>query len=316
MTPRTLGRYQIVSLLGAGGMGRVFKALDPIIGRTVAIKTLTVDLEADQLADFKQRFFREAQSAGRVSHPNVVTIFDIGEADGVAFIAMEYVEGRTLRELLHARAPLAVDEACRIAAEVAHALEAAHKHGIVHRDVKPDNIMLAPDGGVKLMDFGIARLPDGVRTKTGLVLGSPSYIAPEGIVGKPVDGRSDIFALGVALYEMLTGVVPFRRPDVTAVLYSIVNDAHEPPSRHNPRVPAVFERILARALAKHPDDRYQDAAAFARELAGWRSLPRPTPRSWRRFATSRFARSSGGQRGGISRRGGFHDARRHTPRAP
>jgi serine/threonine-protein kinase len=277
VTLRTLGRYEILSLLGAGGMGRVYRARDPVIDRTVAIKTLNVDLEEAQLAEFKQRFFREAQTAGRVSHPNVVTIFDVGETGGVAFIAMEYVAGRTLRELLDGGAPLGVSDACQTAAQVANALAAAHKLGIVHRDVKPGNIMITADGGVKLMDFGIARLPDGMRTRTGILVGSPLYVAPERIVGRAVDGRSDIFSLGVVLYEAMTGVTPFKRPKLTEVLNAVLAERHDPPSAHNHRVPAVFERIFAKALAKHPDDRYQDASEFARDLQEWRRLPRPTP---------------------------------------
>jgi serine/threonine-protein kinase len=277
MIPRTLGRYEIVSLVGEGGMGRVYKARDPMIDRLVAIKTLGVDLDPAQLEEFKQRFFREARSAGRVSHPNVVTIYDVGESDGVAFIAMEYVEGRTLREQLDGGVRLGVDEACRVAAQVASALAAAHKLGIVHRDVKPGNVMVAADGGVKLMDFGIARLPDGMRTRTGLLVGSPLYVAPERMLGWEVDGRSDIFSLGVVLYEMLTGAHPFKRASVTEVLNAVVGDRHDPPSAHDHRVPAVFERIFAKALAKHPDDRYQTATELARDLEGWRSLPRPTP---------------------------------------
>jgi serine/threonine-protein kinase len=277
MLPAKLGRYEIVSLLGEGGMGRVYKAHDPLIERTVAIKTLGVDLDAAQLEEFKQRFFREARSAGRVSHPNVVTIYDVGESDGVAFIAMEHVEGRTLRESLDGGAHFGVDEACRIAAQVAEALAAAHRLGIVHRDVKPGNIMVTADGAAKLMDFGIARLPDGMRTRTGLLVGSPLYVAPERMVGGTVDGRSDIFSLGVVLYEVLTGAHPFKRPSVTEVLNALVGERHDPPSAHDHRVPAVFERIFARVLAKHPDDRYQTAAEFARDLEGWRRLPRPTP---------------------------------------
>jgi serine/threonine-protein kinase len=277
MLPARLGRYEIESLLGEGGMGRVYRARDPMIDRLVAIKTLGVDLDPAQLEEFKQRFFREARSAGRVSHPNVVTIYDVGESDGVAFIAMEHVEGRTLRESLDGGARLGVDEACRVAAQVAHALAAAHRLGIVHRDVKPGNIMVTAAGGVKLMDFGIARLPDGMRTRTGLLVGSPLYVAPERMVGWEADGRSDIFSLGVVLYEVLTGAHPFKRPSVTEVLNALVGERHDPPSAHDHRVPAVFERIFARVLAKHPDDRYQTAAEFARDLEGWRRLPRPTP---------------------------------------
>src|SRR5215510_16470469 len=203
MTSKTVGRYEIVSLVGEGGMGRVYRALDPAIGRTVAIKTLNLDLEPQQFEEFKRRFFGEARSAGRLQHPNVVTIYDVGESGGTAFIAMEYVEGRTLRAILDAEKTLKVDAACRIAAEVASGLAAAHRQNIIHRDVKPSNIMIGPGGAVKLMDFGIARLPEGMRTRTGLVLGSPTYIAPEQIVGHRLDGRYDLFSLGVVLYEML-----------------------------------------------------------------------------------------------------------------
>ena len=276
MTPKTLGRYEIASLVGEGGMGRVYKALDPAIGRTVAIKTLNVDLEPTQLEEFKQRFFREARTAGRLQHPNVVTIYDVGEQDGLAYITMEYVEGKTLREVMDAESPLKVDTACRIACEVAGGLAAAHRQSVVHRDVKPSNIMVGPGGTVKLMDFGIARLPEGMRTRTGLVLGSPSYIAPEQIVGHPIDARYDLFSLGIVLYEMLAGAVPFRGDGVGELLYNVLNYIHAPPSLHNSRVPAVFERIFARALAKHPDDRYQTADEFAHDLREWRTLPRPT----------------------------------------
>ena len=258
-------------------MGCVYKALDPVIGRTVAIKTLTAGLGEEELAEFKRRFLREARTAGRVSHPNVVTIYDVGEVDGTPFIAMEYVEGRTLRTVLDAEGVLAPERACRIAVQVAAGLAAAHKLFIVHRDVKPANVMITPGAPVKLMDFGIAKLPDGTKTQTGLILGSPIYVAPEQVVGQPVDGRSDVFSLGVVLYEMLTGSVPFGGMAVGALLYSVLNEAHPPPSAYNTRVPAVFERILARALAKHPDDRYQDAAELSRDLRDWRNLPRPTP---------------------------------------
>jgi serine/threonine-protein kinase len=276
MIPKTLGRYEIESHIGVGGMGRVYKARDPAIGRTVAIKTLNVDLEPTQFEEFKQRFFREARTAGRLQHSNVVTIYDVGDQDGLAYITMEYVEGKTLREVMDAESPLKVDTACRIAGEVAAGLAAAHRQGVVHRDVKPSNIMVGPGGTVKLMDFGIARLPEGMRTRTGLVLGSPTYIAPEQIVGVPVDGRYDLFSLGIVLYEMLTGAVPFRGNGVGELLFNVLNYIHAPPSLHNSRVPAVFERILARALAKHPDDRYASIDAFAHDLREWRNLPRPT----------------------------------------
>jgi serine/threonine-protein kinase len=264
-------------MLGEGGMGCVYKALDPVIGRTVAIKTLTAGLAEEELAEFKRRFLREARTAGRVSHPNVVTIYDVGESEGTPFIAMEYVEGRTLRAILDAEGPLGAEVACRIATQVAAGLAAAHKLFIVHRDVKPANIMITAGAPVKLMDFGIAKLPDGTKTQTGLILGSPIYVAPEQVIGRSVDGRSDVFSLGVVLYEMLAGSPPFGGMAVGALLYSVLNEAHPPPSAYNTRVPAVFERILGRALAKHPDDRYQDAEELARDLRDWRALPRPTP---------------------------------------
>jgi serine/threonine-protein kinase len=240
----------------------------------VAVKVLR---ESELLAPadrerYEERFRREAEAAGGLHHPDIVRVYDVGPS----WLVMEFIEGQPLSAFLRT-ARLTVGQTSELVGRVADAIDYAHRHGIVHRDVKPANIMITAGASVKPMDFGIAKLPDGTKTQAGLILGSPIYVAPEQVVGQSVDGRSDVFSLGVVLYEMLTGTVPFGGMAVGALLYSVINEAHPPPSAHNTSVPAVFERILARALAKHPDDRYQDAEEFARDLRGWRALPRPTP---------------------------------------
>ncbi|MDP3123503.1 MAG: serine/threonine-protein kinase, partial [Thiobacillus sp.] len=198
----------MVSALGQGAMGAVYKAVDPLIERTVAIKTINLDLSKDERAEFETRFYREAKSAGRLNHSNIVTIYDVGESGDVAYIAMEYVEGESLREMLDSGVVFPPALIGRIAAQIAGALNYAHENQVVHRDIKPANIMITPNRDVKIMDFGIAQIPTGSRTQLGTVLGSPKYMAPEQVAGEATDGRTDIFALGVVLYEMLTGVTP------------------------------------------------------------------------------------------------------------
>lgn len=268
MTIRMLGRYQIVSQLGRGAMGTVYRALDPAIERTVAIKTLNPDLADENMGEVKERFLREAKSAGRLNHPNVVTIYDVGETEGVAYIAMEYLEGRSLRQVLDAGAPLSLQAISDIAAQIADALDYAHRSGIVHRDIKPANIMLSPAGLAKLTDFGIAFMASSSMTQTGSVLGSPKYMSPEQVLGQPVDGRADVFSLGVVLYEMLTRRTPFELPDITtfSLMQRIVTVPAPRVSELGMDIPAAFDMILARALAKRPEDRFQRAIEFANDL--------------------------------------------------
>ena len=272
MTVSTLGRYQIVSQLGRGAMGTVYRALDPAIERTVAIKTLNPDLPDENMAEVKERFLREAKSAGKLNHPNVVTVYDVGEAGGIAYIAMEFLEGRSLRQVLDSGEPLPLESIVQIAAQIADALDYAHRHGIVHRDIKPANIMISPSGFAKLTDFGVAYMPSSSMTQTGTVLGSPKYLSPEQVLGLPVDGRADIFALGVVLYEMLTRKTPFEKPDITvfSLMQAICTQQVARIADLNKDVPAAFDTILSRALGKRPEERYQKASEFAADLRNYK----------------------------------------------
>lgn len=279
MAPETatekLGRYEIHSELGQGAMGVVYKAIDPLIDRTVAIKTIKFDLSKDDCARFEERFYREAKSAGRLNHPNIVTIYDVGKSDNTAYIAMELLEGQLLKELLDVHTPLPLDKIADIVAQIADGLAYAHKNGIVHRDIKPANIMLLEGDIVKITDFGIARMSTNSGTLAGTVMGSPKYMAPEQVVGSAVDGRSDLFALGVVLYEMLTGESPFDGDNINTTMYRIVNETPTPPKTLNPRLPEVFNYIVAKALAKHPDERYQNGGELARDIRNYKDLTIP-----------------------------------------
>jgi serine/threonine-protein kinase len=262
-----LGRYEILGELGKGAMGVVYRANDPLLSRTVAIKTVIMSDDPQEMAEYEARFYQEAKAAGGLNHPAIVTIYDIGKSGNVAFMAMELLDGNELRGLMKPGAPLAPARAVEIAAQVAEGLAYAHQHGVVHRDIKPANIMILKSGAAKITDFGIARMRQAeVRTQTGVVLGSPRYMSPEQVAGKRAEPRSDIFSLGVILYEMLTGKPAFTGEDVTSVMYQILNVVPPPPSSLNPGVPAVLDFVVAKALAKSPDDRYQDAAELARDL--------------------------------------------------
>ncbi|MDP2031045.1 MAG: serine/threonine-protein kinase [Thiobacillus sp.] len=275
-----IGRYEVLAMLGQGAMGTVYKAVDPLIERTVAIKTINLNLSKEERAEFEERFYREAKSAGSLSDANIVTIYDVGETDDIAYIAMEYLEGESLREVLDSGVVLPLEMISKIAARIANALNYAHENNVVHRDIKPANIMITSSRDVKIMDFGIAQMPTGSRTQLGTVLGSPKYMAPEQVAGQPTDGKTDIFALGVVLYEMLTGVTPFNGDNLSAIMYKILNEEPAPPSTLNPRVPAVFDRMVSRALAKRPEDRYQTAREFARDLRNQDAvLSQAAPRS-------------------------------------
>ena len=264
---RQLGRYEVLQELGQGAMGVVYKARDPFIDRVVAIKTINLGHALDEKDEHEERFYQEARAAGRLGHPNIVTIYDIGKSDDIAYIAMEFLQGRELRDLMSDSDQLAVPQILAIATQVARGLAYAHEHGVVHRDIKPSNIMLVRDGHVKITDFGIARMStSAVRTQTGMVLGSPKYMSPEQVLGKTIDARSDIFSLGVTLYEMLTGVAPFRGDNVNVIMYQTLNVTPPPPSSLNPQVPEMLDYILAKALDKNLESRYQTALELAEDL--------------------------------------------------
>jgi serine/threonine-protein kinase len=268
---QSLGRYRILGELGRGSMGVVYRADDPMLNRTVAIKTINMVADAEDRAEYEKRFYQEAKAAGGLSHPNVVTIYDIGHAGDVVYMAMEYIEGTELRDLL-LRGRLDAATAVDIAAQVAEGLAYAHMRGVVHRDVKPANIMVPRDGPAKIMDFGIARMrASEVKTQTGMLLGSPKYMSPEQLLGGAVDQRCDIFSLGVVLYEALTGAPPFSGSDITQIMYQIVNAAPPPPSAVNSRVSPMLDLIVAKALAKDPAARYPDARELAADLRACRA---------------------------------------------
>lgn len=273
-----LGRYEIISELGQGAMGVVYKATDPLIDRIVAIKTINLGLAQEEKEEYEARFYQEAKAAGRLSHPNIVTIYDVGKSGDVAYIAMEFLQGREVRDILNEGQVLPVDQVLSVVSQVALGLAYAHEHGIVHRDVKPSNIMMIRDGHVKITDFGIARMESAaVRTQTGMVLGSPKYMSPEQVMGKLIDQRSDIFSLGVMLYEMLTGKAPFMGENINAIMYQTLNGIPPPPSTVNPAVPDMLNFIVAKALAKGLDDRYQNAKDLANDLMECRdALPKAT----------------------------------------
>jgi len=267
-TKPTLGRYEVIGELGRGAMGIVFKGEDPKIHRTVAIKTVRLsDFDESMLDEMKERFFREAESAGLLTHPNIVTIYDAGEEHDLAFIAMEFLQGTDLDEYAKKGSLLPLRETLSIVSKVADALDYAHSRGIVHRDIKPANIMrLEETHEIKVTDFGIARLTASSKTKTGVILGTPSYMSPEQVAGRKVDGRSDIFSLGVVLFEMLTGEKPFAGEDMTSLMYQIAKEKHSSVRSINPQVPQVVEKIIDKALEKEQEKRYQKAGQMAEHL--------------------------------------------------
>jgi serine/threonine-protein kinase len=263
----TLGRYKIISEIGQGAMGVVYKAVDPIIDRTVAIKTINLNLSKSELEEYEARFQQEIKAAGRLNHPNIVTIYDVGKTDQVAYMAMEFLEGKELKDMIASGQIPPADQVVDIITQVADGLSFAHQQDIVHRDVKPSNIMVMKGGIAKITDFGIARLPNSaVKTMTGLILGSPRYMSPEQVIGKAIDARSDIFSLGVVLYEALTSVAPFDGDNVNAIMYATVNTTPPPPSAHARAVPPMLDLIVAKAMAKLLEDRYQSVKELADDL--------------------------------------------------
>ena len=269
-----IGRYEVLDEIGQGAMGTVYRARDPLIERTVAIKTVPIAQLQQEGADAESRFLREAQSAGRLSHPNIVTIYDVGEADGLAYIAMEYLPGATLRHLMN-KGPMPLDLALETATQMAEALAFAHEHGVIHRDIKPANVVVTGrHGRIKLTDFGIAHLVNSDHTHAGQMLGSPRYMSPEQAMGREVDGRSDIFSLGAVLYEMLTGRYAFDGDSLPTIVYRVVNETPVPAASLRPQVPAALAALLGRMLNKNPATR-PDARALASAFQALTVTPPP-----------------------------------------
>lgn len=269
------GRYEIVGELGRGAMGVVYKAVDPVIGRTVAVKTIRLSEEGTGLSrpELLTRFQTEARAAGLLTHPNIVVVFDAGEEDGHYYITMELVEGKSLQALLDGGHAFPLSRTLRIMEQTCSALQFAHERNVVHRDIKPANLMLTADDTVKVTDFGTAKiLQFGAMQQTAHVMGTPSYMSPEQVKGRAVDGRSDIFSLGVMLYEMVTGEKPFPGQNITTVIYKIVNEDPVPPRQVDPSIHPGMSGIVMKALAKEPDQRYQSCRELLEDLRNYRSL--------------------------------------------
>ena len=264
----TLGRYEIVKQLGKGAMGTVYLGQDPRINRTTAIKTVkfSEDFDEDEAKEMKAKFFREAESAGTLSHPNIVTIYDAGEEHDLAYIAMEYLEGEDLDKYTKKKNLLPMRRVIDYIADIAEGLDYAHQKGIVHRDIKPANVMLLKGDKIKITDFGIARITASSQTKTGIIKGTPYYMSPEQITGKKVDGRSDVFSLGTMMFQLLTGEVPFKGSSPAELMHKILNEPHPDPQQINPKILKPLVTILNKAMAKKVDDRYQTAGQMAQHL--------------------------------------------------
>ncbi|HKN48331.1 MAG TPA: serine/threonine-protein kinase [Candidatus Polarisedimenticolia bacterium] len=268
MTPAKLGRFEILREIGKGAMGQVFLASDPKIQRQVAIKTIVLPpgTSAEEAHETSQRFLREAQAAGKLLHPNIVTIFDVGEDAGVSFIAMEYIEGETLEKYTKPQTLLSPTRVFDLVSQAAAALDYAHEHAVIHRDIKPANLMVLKDGTLKVTDFGLAKNPSANLTQAGVLLGTPSYMSPEQIQGSELDGRSDLFSLGVVLYELMTGVRPFEGESISTIIYRVMYEDPRPPAALNPALPPDVNVILERALAKKPEERYASGADLVADL--------------------------------------------------
>ncbi len=263
-----LGRYEILEELGRGAMGIVYKGLDPKLDRLTAIKTIrfTDDFDEDQAAKIREQFYREAEVVAKLSHPNIVTIYDVGEDLDLSYLAMEYLEGESLESYARKEQLLPIRKTIDVTAQVCDALGYAHGHGIVHRDIKPANIMILKNGLVKVTDFGIARATASSKTRTGVIKGTPYYMSPEQISGMKVDGRSDIFSLGIVFYQLLTGELPFGGENLAAIMYQITTVDPEPPTKYNPKIYKAAVAILNRALEKSLESRYQKAQQMGDHL--------------------------------------------------
>jgi len=265
-TPQRLGRYMIEKRIGRGAMGAVYLAKDPRINRPVAIKVIPIEkeFEDEELKEARLRFYREAESAGRLTHPNIITVFDAGEEKGLAYIAMEFVPGTPLRSYTDPKKLLAPKRALELAATTAEALDYAHNQGVIHRDIKPANLLYIPkEGSLKISDFGVARMTDNNSTKTGIVLGTPMYMSPEQLGAENLTGLSDLFSLGVTLYELLVGEVPFRATNIAVLMTKITTEDPAPVSSRRAGIPPSVDAVLAKALAKRPSDRFSCGAEMA-----------------------------------------------------
>lgn len=279
--PQTIGRYKIVAELGHGAMGAVYRAEDPMMDRTVAIKTILAAALTGPLAqEYRERFIREAKAAGRLSHPGIVTVYDVSEENGTPYLVMEFINGRSLAAAMDSGERFSIDRIYELGQQIAEALGYAHRNGVVHRDVKPANILLAtPAPGeperAKLADLGVAKLTATQITTTGQLLGTPAFMPPEQFTGVPIDGRADLFSLGVILYWIATGDKPFAGDTITAVSYKIVHSDPSPPRRINPAVPVALEHIIMKCLEKDPAARYMTGEALAADLAAGRAGREP-----------------------------------------
>src|SRR5262245_27240098 len=267
--PPSIGRYQLLEPIGRGAMGNVYLGRDPLINRILALKAidLSIGYDNDALESTAEAFLREATIAGSLSHPNIVTIFDVGESEGLAYMAMGYVRGHHLSEFAAPDRLLPVEIVLDLICRAADALDYAHRRNVVHRDIKPANIMYdSLSNNVKITDFGIAKLIDANRTRTGIVLGTPAFMSPEQLEGKNVNGHTDLFALGVSLYQLLTGLLPFRGASMTNLMFVIANEPHQSVTSVRGDLPKWLDEVVDRALAKSPADRFESAAAMAAAL--------------------------------------------------
>ena len=274
---QVIGRYEIIEELGRGAMGSVFKARDPVVGRIVALKTIhTAALAGEQSAEYRSRFYREARASGVLAHPGIVPVFDVGDHEGAPFLVMEFVDGRTLADAIKKGERFSLDRVCEIVQQIAEALGYAHRQGVIHRDIKPANILMTSrevygSERPRITDFGIAKMAASEITTSGQLLGTPSYMPPEQFTGTPVDGRADLFSLGVILYTLTTGEQPFAGETMTAVSYKVVYTEPIPPAKLNPATPPQLDGAIRKALSKSPADRFQTGEEFAQELAAIRA---------------------------------------------
>ena len=283
--PKLIGRYEIVAEIGRGAMGSVFKARDPAVGRIVALKTVhATALAGDQSEEYRARFYREARASGVLAHPGIVPVFDVGEHEGAPFLVMEFVDGRTLADAVKKGERFSLDRVCEFGQQIAEALGYAHRQGVIHRDIKPANILLTSrevygSERPRITDFGIAKLAASEITTMGQLLGTPSFMPPEQFTGTPVDGRADLFSLGVILYALATGEQPFAGETMTAVSYKVVYTEPIPPIKLNPAISPRLEAAILKLLAKNPADRFQTGEELAQELVAIRSGAAPAPLS-------------------------------------